>query len=148
MKFQTVTEGDELTYVVVLDEGEEAVEALTSFARDQRLAAAQLTAVGAFSGAVLGWFDRQTQECRRNRIDEQCEVLSVLGDVALDDGQSALHIHCVVGLSDGTTRGGHLLEGYVSPTLETVVRESPAQLRKTMRPEIGLALIDIGQSDS
>lgn len=48
----------------------------------------------------------------------------------------------------GSVRGGHLLEGHVWPTLEVVVRETPAQLRKTWRPEIGLALIDLERPDA
>ena len=143
MQYRRISDTEEATYVVVLDEGDEAVGALTSFAREEELAAAQLTAVGAFRDAVLGWFDREAKEYRRIPVDQQCEVLSLIGDVALADGAPALHAHCVVGLPDGSARGGHLLEGHVWPTLEVVVRESPAQLRKTMHPEIGLALIDL-----
>ena len=57
-------------------------------------------------------------------------------------------MHTVLGLSDGTTRGGHLLEGKVFPTLEVMVTETPAELRKVLRPEIGIALIDLDQSES
>ena len=59
-----------------------------------------------------------------------------------------LHVHVVLGLSDGTTRGGHLLEGQVFPTLEVVVTETPAELRKVMRPDLGIALIDLDRSES
>lgn len=138
---------EEATYVVVLDAGDEAVAELSAFARERGLSSAQLTAVGAFSSAVLGWFDPHARDYRRIPVDEQCEVLSIIGDVALADGEPALHAHCVVGLPDGTTRGGHLLEGHVWPTLEVVVRESPARLRKTARPEVGLALIDLSRTD-
>ena len=55
-------------------------------------------------------------------------------------------MHVVLGLSDGTTRGGHLLEGQVFPTLEAVVTENPAYLRKVLRPDIGIALIDLDES--
>jgi uncharacterized protein len=147
MQYRQVADAEETTFVVVLDGGDEAVAELTAFARERELSSAQLTAVGAFSSAVLGWFDREAKGYRRIPVDEQCEVLSILGDVALADGEPALHAHCVVGLSDGTTRGGHLLEGRVWPTLEVVVRESPARLRKTMRPDVGLALIDLTRSD-
>ncbi|MGY2003558.1 PPC domain-containing DNA-binding protein [Blastococcus sp. SYSU DS1024] len=140
--------GGESTYVVILDEGDDAVAALTSFAQEEQLSAAQVTAVGAFRRAVVGWFDRQTSDYRRVTVGQQCEVLSLIGDVALGtDGQPALHLHAVLGLADATTRGGHLLEGEVWPTLEVVVRESPAHLRKTMRPEIGLALIDLDRAE-
>jgi predicted DNA-binding protein with PD1-like motif len=48
------------------------------------------------------------------------------------------------GLRDGTTRGGHLLAGIVWPTLEVIIRQAPAELRRTHRPDVGLALIDPG----
>ena len=76
-------------------------------------------------------------------MDQQCEVLSLIGDVALGHDSPQPHIHAVLGLPDGTTRGGHLLEGHVWPTLEVIIRETHAGLRKTYRPEIGLALIDL-----
>jgi predicted DNA-binding protein with PD1-like motif len=147
MQYRQVADAEETTYVVVLDEGDEVVAELSAFARERGLSSAQLTAVGAFSSAVLGWFDRQAKDYRRIPVDEQCEVLSIIGDVALNDGEPALHAHCVVGLPDGTTRGGHLLEGQVWPTLEVVVRESPARLQKTMRPDVGLALIDLSRTE-
>ena len=71
-----------------------------------------------------------------------------MGDVAMGEDGPILHMHSTLGLSDGTTRGGHLLEGRVNPTLEAIVTETPAQLRKVMHPEIGLALIDLDQSQA
>jgi predicted DNA-binding protein with PD1-like motif len=59
-----------------------------------------------------------------------------------------LNIHVVLGLSDGTTRGGHLIEGQVFPTLELVVTEKPAELRKVMHPDLGVALIDLDRSQA
>jgi uncharacterized protein len=36
----------------------------------------------------------------------------------------------------------------VYPTLEVVVTETPAQLRKVINPDVGIALIDPGGSES
>lgn len=148
MKAKLVAGGTTVTYVVVFDEGEEAFSALTDWAASEQLSTAQVTAVGAFERATVGWFDRAAREYRRIEIDQQCEVLSLLGDIVLGATDDEVerpqpHLHAVLGLSDGTTRGGHLLEGHVWPTLEMVVRETPAQLRKTHRPDVGLALIDL-----
>jgi uncharacterized protein len=110
---------------VVCDPGDEAVAALTQFARAERLEAAHITAVGAFERATVGWFDRAARDYRRIPVDEQCEVLSLIGDVAEGQDGPILHVHVVLGLSDGTTRGGHLLEGRVFPTLEAIVTETP-----------------------
>lgn len=148
MKTKIVEDADVVTYVVVCDPGDEAVAALTEFARSEQLEAAQVTAVGAFERATVGWFDRSAKQYRHIPVDEQCEVLSLIGDVAVDQDGPVLHVHAVLGLSDGTTRGGHLIEGRVFPTLEVVVTETPAQLRKVMRPDIGIALIDLDRSEA
>jgi uncharacterized protein len=148
MKYKVVEDADVVTYVVVCDPGDEAVAALNEFARAEDLEAASISAVGAFEHAVVGWFDRAAKGYRRIPVDQQCEVLSLLGDVAEGVDGPIVHIHTVLGLSDGTTRGGHLLEGKVFPTLEVVVTETPAELRKVMHPEIGTALIDLDQSEA
>jgi uncharacterized protein len=146
MKAKVIEDADVVTYVVVCDPGDEAVAALTQFARSEHLEAAQITAVGAFEHAIVGWFDREARDYRRIPVNEQCELLSLIGDVAEGQDGPILHVHAVLGLSDGTTRGGHLLEGRVFPTLEAVVTETPARLRKVLRPDIGIALIDLDRS--
>jgi hypothetical protein len=83
------------TYVVVLDEGEEALAELSPFLVRHGISAGQVTAVGAFEHATVGWFDRGAKDYRRIEIDEQCEVLSLLGDVALTAGAPQLHLHAV-----------------------------------------------------
>jgi hypothetical protein len=146
MKWKLVADNaGERTYVLVLDPGEEAFETITSFANEKRLSAASLTALGAFSEAAVGWFDLTAKSYRKIPVAQQCEVLSAIGDVAIDDkDKPSLHMHVVLGLSDGTTRGGHLLSGAVQPTLEVMLTETPAHLRRKRRPELGLALIDLG----
>ncbi len=132
------------TFVVVLDPGDEAVAAITRFARDKDISGASLTALGAFERATVGWFDLAARVYRPIPIAQQCEVLSVIGDIATgDDGQASVHLHAVLGLSDGSTRGGHLLDGIVRPTLEVIIVETTAKLRRKKRPELGIALIDL-----
>jgi uncharacterized protein len=130
--------------VVVLDSGEEAFAALTNFANETGIASASLTAIGAFEKATIGWFDFDKKTYQEIEVEQQCEVLSAIGDVAVgDDGKASLHVHVVLGLSDGTTRGGHLLKGSVRPTLEAVLTDTPVHLRRRRNPELGIALIDL-----
>jgi uncharacterized protein len=135
------------TFVMILDPGEEAFSTIADFAVKQHMSAASLTALGAFSAATVGWFDRAKKTYRKIPVAQQCEVLSAIGDIAVDDaGKPSLHIHVVLGLSDGSTRGGHLLEAHVQPTLEVTLFETPAHLRRKKRPELGIALIDLAAS--
>jgi hypothetical protein len=131
----------ERTFALIFETGDEVMSILTGFARANGLGAARLTAIGAFREATLGYFDWEKKEYKKIPISEQVEVLSLIGDVALKDGEPTVHAHVVVGRSDGSTRGGHLLEAHVRPTLEVILVESPAHLRKAHDPESGLALI-------
>ena len=100
MKSRLVNEASgQRTFVVVLDPGEEAFASLTAFTVDEKVRNASLTAIGAFERATVGWFDPNAKTYRRIPVDEQCEVLSAIGDVALgDDGTPSLHIHAVLGM--------------------------------------------------
>jgi len=132
------------TFVVVLDPGDEAFRSISDFAAAESIAAAAVTAIGAFESATVGWFDFGSKTYRRIPVAEQCEVLSAIGDIAVgDDGKPSLHLHAVLGLSDGSTRGGHLLKAIVRPTLEVMVTETSAHLHRRKRPELGIALIDL-----
>ena len=130
------------TWALIFDKGDEPVTGLTAFAKAQKLGGAHFTAIGAFSEATLGYFDRDAKTYLKIPIDEQVEVLSLIGDVALDRGEPKVHAHVVVGRADGEARGGHLLDARVWPTLEVVLVESPRHLRRRHDPETGLALID------
>ncbi len=142
MKSKLINDGPQKTYVLVLEKGDEAVSTIQAFARRHGLSAAQITGIGAFSDVVLGFFDWEKKEYQRIPVKEQVEVVSLSGDVALDpEGKPSLHPHVVVSRSDGSAMGGHLLEAHVRPTLEVVLTESPAHLRKCKDSESGLALI-------
>jgi predicted DNA-binding protein with PD1-like motif len=131
------------TFVLVFDTGDEVVAGLLSFAKENGLAASHFTGIGAFSEVTLGFFDWERKDYRKLPVREQVEVLSLIGDIALNEGEPKVHAHVVVGKSDGTAHGGHLLEAYVRPTLEVVIVESPEHLRRKTDEETGLALISL-----
>lgn len=137
--------GGSRTFIVVLESGEEAFKIVSAFANNNNIVAASLTAIGAFEHAKVGWFDFDAKEYVEIPVGNQVEVLSLVGDIAEgDDGKSSLHSHVVLGLRDGSVRGGHLIEGYVRPTLEVTLVESAAHLRRKKRSDLGIALIDLG----
>jgi uncharacterized protein len=129
--------------VMVFDTGDEVVSTLTKFAKEQGISAGHFTAIGAFSDATIGYFDVQKKDYLKNQVNEQVEVLSLIGDIVLDKGKPKVHAHLVVGKRDGTTLGGHLLEAHVRPTLELVLEDSGEELHRKFDPESGLAVIDL-----
>jgi predicted DNA-binding protein with PD1-like motif len=130
------------TFAIVLKTGEEVFTSLGDFAARERIGAAQISAIGALSDVELNYFDWDKKTYLKIPLDEQVEVASLTGDVALStDGKPSLHVHIVVGRRDGSACAGHLGEAHVRPTLEVILTESPAHLRKVHDPETGLALI-------
>jgi predicted DNA-binding protein with PD1-like motif len=132
MRSRLVHEADgQRTFVVVLETGDEVMSVLKRFAGEQRLTAAQITAIGAFRDAVISYFDWEQKTYLKIPVKEQVEVASMIGDVATDvDGSPALHVHLVLGRRDGSALAGHLAEAHVRPTLEVIITESPAHLCK------------------
>ncbi|MFL5819813.1 MAG: PPC domain-containing DNA-binding protein [Solirubrobacteraceae bacterium] len=142
MKVKLLASGAQRSHALVFDRGEEVMEGMRAFAREHGITAARFTAIGAFSDLTLGYFDWQRKEYEQIKLDEQVEVLTLAGDVALTDEGPDVHAHVVVGKRDATAHGGHLMEAHVRPTLEVILDESPGHLRKRSDPESGLALID------
>jgi predicted DNA-binding protein with PD1-like motif len=131
----------EKTFVLIFETGDEVASGLLDFARNHHLDSSHFTALGAFSDVVVGYFDWAKKEYKRISLPEQVEVLALVGDIALNQGEPKVHAHVVVGKADGTAHGGHLLEAHVRPTLEMVLVESPQHLQRQSDPASGLALI-------
>jgi uncharacterized protein len=143
MNFKQIDESPK-SFILIFKTGDELAAGLRQFAKEQKLSAASFKAVGALSSVRLGWFSWETKRYEPSvTLDEQVELLSLIGDVALKDDEPVVHAHAVVGKKDGTAHGGHLLEARIRPTCEVVLTESPAHLQKFVDPESGLALIKL-----
>jgi len=151
MKSRSINDGVERTFILILEQGEEAFKSITEFANREKITGASVSAIGAFAEAKVGWFDLKVgwfdlndKKYKPIEVCEQCEVLSLIGDIAQgDDEKSSLHLHAVLGLQDGTLRGGHFFSGAVQPTLEVTITETVVHLRRKKRVDLGIALISV-----
>jgi predicted DNA-binding protein with PD1-like motif len=134
------------TIALVFESGEDPMQGLLEFAKREHLASGHFTAIGAFEDVTLGYFEWARKDYTRIAIGEQVEVLSLVGDVALEGNTPRIHAHVVVGKPDGTAHGGHLLEARVRPTLEVILVQPPGHLTRRFDPRSKLALIDISES--
>jgi uncharacterized protein len=145
MKYKLTSDPTEIerSFTLVFEPGDEVVAQITAFARAQRVTAGRLTGIGGFSVATLGYFDKSKKIYEPIAIDEQVELLSLLGTLAMKDGEPLLHAHAVVGRRDGSVSGGHLLSATVWPTLELFIDSYALTLVKRDRPELGVATIAV-----
>jgi predicted DNA-binding protein with PD1-like motif len=142
-----------VTHVAVVP-GDDVLETLRTFVSANQIEAAQFSASGGFQRATVGWYDRDRLAYKQIHIDEPSEVLSLLGGIASGEDGPKVHAQVVLGLSDGTTRGGHLLASSAGRSLDIVMRDAHAESTAIVRPSslrarsiaivCGIALILLG----
>ena len=130
------------TFVLVFDKEDEFTETVLRFAKENRLKASTLSAIGAFMDVTVGFFERERKDYKRIDINQQVEVMSLLGNIVRSEGgEHKLHAHVVVGMPDGSAHGGHLLKARVWPTLELFLTETEEDLQRRIDEETLLPLI-------
>lgn len=143
MKSRLLHQDEERTFAIVLDSGDRVKDRLMSFARENNILGAHFTGIGAFDDVTLGYFDWNSKTYREIPVHGQVEVLNLTGDIAVWQGAPSIHAHVVIGDSDGAAHGGHLMDARVRPTLEIIVVEVPAHLRREIDRESRLPLLRV-----
>src|SRR3546814_14767702 len=80
---------------------------LRELSRREKIRGAQITGIGAFSDALLAYFDWDEKDYREIPVDDQVEVASLTGDIGVNpDNSPAIHIHIVLGRRSEERRVG------------------------------------------
>ena len=86
---------------------------LTDVARQQGIATATFTAVGALKEAKLGFYDQEQHVYVKSVLAGPQEIASCIGNISLKAGAPFVHAHAVLADQTGVARAGHLLAGRV-----------------------------------
>jgi len=126
---------------VRLERGSDMLNSLTEAARELGIDAGTVQAIGAVSELVVGYYRQEEKEYLRIPFPEHLEIGSALGNVSLKDGRPFVHMHVTATRADGTTVGGHLMEGTTVFLVEAYFRTlgGPAPVRKP-EEDLGLAV--------
>ena len=136
------TKRTETGFLVVLDVGDEIVNSLKKLAASERIGLASLSGIGAVRDAVLGYLDlTQKQYLKREFGPESTELLSLLGNLTVLDGEPVVHCHAVLGDREMQTFGGHLFEATTSVTVEMFVRVFEGEVPRQFDPDSGANLM-------
>ncbi|MGN6341104.1 MAG: PPC domain-containing DNA-binding protein [Flavisolibacter sp.] len=143
MNYKLINDDKQKTYAIILESGEEAMEQIKAFTSKLNLSASRFTAIGAFSDTTVGFFDFSIKDYKKNRFNQQMEVVSLVGDISVYKNEYKVHAHVVLADEKGAAYGGHLIKATVHPTLEIILDESPLYLKREMDENSGLPLIKI-----
>jgi predicted DNA-binding protein with PD1-like motif len=135
-------EGQAPVYLLVFHTGQEVMKGLLAFAKQHELVAGSVTGIGALSSAIIGYFDPTQNAYLRNPQNEQVELVSLVGNLAMNGDEPFFHIHVGLGRRDGSARGGHLFEAIVRPTVELILTTSSHSVRREIDRTTGLPLLD------
>ena len=106
-----------------LPQGSDLYKGLQSFLEEHNIKAGTVEGIGALRKACLGYYDQDSKKYCSIDIEEPMEVLSLLGNISLKEGKAFPHCHIILGDKNGSTRGGHLMEGCSVFAFEFVIKQ-------------------------
>lgn len=130
-------------YQIRLESGEQIIDSLTRLAAAEGIGYATVTGLGAVRQATLAFFNVETREYETHELDEQLEVVSLVGNVSLHEGRPFLHVHASLGRRDLSMVGGHLMEGEAHSTVEVWMQREAAVVSRLPDEESGLTLLQL-----
>jgi predicted DNA-binding protein with PD1-like motif len=105
-------------------------------------------AIGAVKYARMAFYNQEDHTYHEFSVDEPAEILHCTGNVSELDGETFVHAHITLGLKDGTTKGGHLVEGTKIFACELfAIPLDGEQLKRSFDDVTGLKLWQAGKLD-
>jgi len=138
------TRNDGTVHLIRLDRGDKIMESLMGYleGKQDEIPSGFLTGIGATSACEIGWYDLEDGEYKTTHVDENCEIISLMGNVAWVEGKPMIHAHITLGKRDYTAAAGHLVEGIISVTGEIWLHRAMFPVKRSPAKFKGLKLID------
>lgn len=130
---------------VRLESGDAVMESLLRLMNAERIEYAAVTGLGAVRQVRLSYWNAETREYETHEIEEQLEVVSLVGNVTLNDHRPFLHLHISLGRRDLSVFGGHFNDAVAHPTLEVWVQPEDRPVHRARDEASGLALMQLSE---
>lgn len=128
-------------WVVSINIGEEVVETLKKFCKNNKIKLGTISGIGAVKKATIGFYNLETKKYYPKELDGDYEITSLLGNISTMDGEVYLHLH--INLADSTynTFGGHLNSAVIGGVGEFIIEEIDGKVERGLNEEVGLNLL-------
>jgi len=131
------------TYLIRVYKGSELTETLLRFVKDNNIASASVSGIGAADDVTIGYYNTLRKEYVRKHFREPMEILNVSGNIAVADGEPVAHLHILLGDEKFQVFGGHLFSANISVTCEIYLNAYDAKIERKLDPDTQLKLLDI-----
>lgn len=123
MKIELLPSTPSRNFRVNFSAGDELMSGMTEFAEKNNLKLSEVRGLGGISSAVVSAYDPEKGAFKRFDINQKGELVSLQGEITVQNGKPSFHAHVVFVLVDGTVHGGHLVEANISPIANLFVTE-------------------------
>jgi hypothetical protein len=125
-----------------LAKGDDLLLALEKVCRQHNIKLGEVRALGAVTGAKVGFYDQARKKYFFLEFDQPLEILALVGNISLRDGKPMVHAHVTLADAQGRALGGHLAEGTPIFACEFAIDEYLAdqELARQSDAETGLML--------
>ncbi|MCS7165266.1 MAG: DNA-binding protein [Candidatus Calescibacterium sp.] len=128
--------------IVRIDRDEEVISTLFKVSSQLRLESGFFQGIGAVKKALISFYDYQTKSYLDKEINQEMEVLSLLGNISYHyaDDKPFVHAHIVLSDRNFNLIGGHLKEAIVGVTLEIVIFNVSDRIERVYNQDFNLFL--------
>jgi predicted DNA-binding protein with PD1-like motif len=135
----------ENTFIISIEKGEELIETLTSFCRQQGIQNASFSGIGAVEHLSCGYYALGEKKYHFTEYTQLLEVVSLMGNVALKEGKPFVHVHGVFTDTANAAFGGHIASAVSGIVIEVILTTYPLAIERQYNEEIGLFLLSCGK---
>ncbi len=128
-------------YVLRADVGEEVIEELQKFSKNEGIDAGKFFAIGAAKEVKLGWYDVDVKEYAWKELKEKLEIVSLLGNIAWKGDEVIAHAHGSFSNQQMQLVGGHVAKLVVGAACEIVLEKFEGRIEKAYDDQTGLNLM-------
>ncbi|MCB0403440.1 MAG: DUF296 domain-containing protein [Bdellovibrionales bacterium] len=130
-------------YIVRLERGEPLMETLRHFIHANEIQSATLTGLGAVCNSRLGFYDLETRSYVEKSVPEDCELVSLVGNISYFEATPVIHVHATLGTRDFQALAGHLFDTECSVTVELHIDVYQNRIDRKPDDNTGLNLMDL-----
>lgn len=143
MKYSKVTINSD--YILKLEVGDKVHETILDFCEKENIQTGWITGLGAVKDISLGYYNLSTRKYQFQKYDEVYEIVGLIGNIALVEGNPFLHIHTSISDGENKTSSGHLEYATVAVTLELRVTSYKEPITRLFEEAVGLKLLQCGE---
>lgn len=129
------------THILGFKRGEEVISGLREFLKQRNIRAGHFTGLGAAESLEIAFYNLSAKEYERKVANYDVEILNLMGNTAMSDGEPIIHAHGVFGKRDFSAFGGHVFKIIVSGSCEIHLAALEGFMKREPDEATGLNLL-------